>query len=100
MPGGSRSCLAVRLPDELLAAVPSECDRDEDHGEPDAPGRRDQLLAGRVGERCRAVDVLVRQRAELTAWLTPAPPGVTDTTFASELPPATLMIVWKVTGIP
>ena len=53
MPGGSRSCLAVRLPDELLAAVPPECDRDEDHGEPD----------------------------------------VTDTTFASELPPATLMIV-------
>ena len=38
--------------------------------------------------------------AELTAWLTPAPPGVTDTTFASEFPPATLMIVWNVTGIP
>jgi len=36
----------------------------------------------------------------LIAWLTPTPPGVAETVFASELPPITAMIVWKVTGMP
>ena len=36
----------------------------------------------------------------LIAWLTPTPPGVTETTFASELPPTTDMIELNVTGIP
>ena len=35
----------------------------------------------------------------LIAWLMPTPPGVAETVFASELPPATDMTVWKVTGI-
>ena len=38
-------------------------------------------------------------RTLLTAWVIPTPPGVNETVFASELPPTTDMIVWKVTGM-
>ncbi len=38
--------------------------------------------------------------ATLTACVTPAPPGVTEMVLEIELPPATDMIVWKVTGMP
>src|SRR5215212_1663959 len=37
--------------------------------------------------------------ATLNACVTPAPPGVTEVTFATELPPVTCMTVWKLTGI-
>ena len=37
--------------------------------------------------------------ATLNAWLTPAPPGVTEVTFAIELPPLIRMSVSKVTGM-
>ena len=38
--------------------------------------------------------------ATLNACVTPAPPGVTDVTFAIEFPPQIRINVWKVTGIP
>src|SRR6476619_3017784 len=37
--------------------------------------------------------------ATLNAWLTPAPPGVTEVTFAIELPPQRRISVWKLTGM-
>src|SRR3954468_1506208 len=44
--------------------------------------------------------VTSRSDATLKAWLTPAPPGVTEVTFAIEFPPTTCMTTWKLTGIP
>ena len=38
--------------------------------------------------------------ATFQACVTPTPPGVTEVTLASELPPATCISVSKVTGIP
>ena len=38
--------------------------------------------------------------ATFQACVTPTPPGVNEVTLASELPPATCMIVSKLTGIP
>ena len=38
--------------------------------------------------------------ATLVAWLTPTPPGVTETVLAIELPPITDITVWKVTVMP
>src|SRR5437762_4973455 len=37
--------------------------------------------------------------ATLKACVTPAPPGVTDVTFAIELPPQIRIKVWKLTGM-
>src|SRR5215475_1930614 len=37
--------------------------------------------------------------ATLNAWLTPAPPGVTEVTLAIELPPQIRISVSKVTGM-
>src|SRR6266480_5692874 len=37
--------------------------------------------------------------ATLNACVTPAPPGVTEVTFAIELPPAIRIMVWKLTGM-
>src|SRR5436305_75927 len=37
--------------------------------------------------------------ATLNAWFTPAPPGVTEVTFAIELPPAIRISVLKLTGM-
>ena len=47
-----------------------------------------------------AVSVTSLSEATLAAWLTPTPPGVTETVLAIELPPITDMIVWNVTAIP
>ena len=37
--------------------------------------------------------------ATLNAWFTPAPPGVTDVTFAIELPPLIFISVSNETGM-
>ena len=37
--------------------------------------------------------------ATLNAWVTPAPPGVTDVTLAIELPATIRITVWKLTGM-
>ena len=47
-----------------------------------------------------AASVTSLSAATLVAWLTPTPPGVTETVFASELPPTTDITVWKLTVIP
>ena len=47
-----------------------------------------------------AASVTSPSAATLAAWVTPTPPGVTDTLLAIELPPITDMIVWKVTVMP
>ena len=47
-----------------------------------------------------AASVTSLSDATLAAWLTPTPPGVTETVLATELPPATDMTVWNVTAIP
>ena len=47
-----------------------------------------------------AASVTSPSAATLVAWLTPTPPGVTETVLAIELPPATDITVWKVTAIP
>src|SRR6185437_2732159 len=75
VPRGSRARLAVRLTDQLLAAGPAEGHRDEDHGESDAPGGGDQLLAGRVGEGGRTVDVLVREGGGVDRLVHPCATG-------------------------
>ena len=82
--GGTRPRLAVRLPDELLAARPPDVTATSTTASP-TPGRRHQLLARRVRESRRAVDASCVSVAELTAWLTPAPPGHGDD-VASRVP--------------
>ena len=47
-----------------------------------------------------AASVTSPSAATLVAWLTPTPPGVTETMLAIELPPITDITVWKVTAIP
>ena len=47
-----------------------------------------------------AASVTLSSDATLAAWLTPTPPGVTDTVFAIEFPPATDITVWKLTVMP
>ena len=47
-----------------------------------------------------AASVTSSRAATLVAWLTPTPPGVTETVLAIELPPTTDITEWKVTVIP
>ena len=47
-----------------------------------------------------AASVTSLSAATLVAWLTPTPPGVTETVLAIELPPTTDITVWNVTVIP
>jgi hypothetical protein len=47
-----------------------------------------------------AASVTSPRAATLVAWLTPTPPGVTETMLAIELPPITDITVWNVTAIP
>src|SRR3954449_1357481 len=47
-----------------------------------------------------AASVTLLRAATLVAWLTPTPPGVTETVLAIELPPITAITAWKVTVIP
>ena len=47
-----------------------------------------------------AASVTPSSEATFAAWLTPIPPGVTDTVFAIEFPPATDITEWKLTVIP
>ena len=56
-------------------------------------------IAG-LGAVAVAASVTPLSAATLVAWLTPTPPGVTETVLAIELPPITATIVWNVTAIP
>ena len=47
-----------------------------------------------------AASVTSSSAATLAAWLTPTPPGVTETVLAIELPPITDITVWNVTVMP
>ena len=47
-----------------------------------------------------AASVTLLSAATFAAWLTPTPPGVTETVLAIELPPITDITLWNVTVIP
>src|SRR5215218_10417751 len=47
-----------------------------------------------------AASVTPASAATFVAWLTPTPPGVTETVLAIEFPPITAITVWNVTAIP
>ena len=47
-----------------------------------------------------AASVTPSSAATFVAWLTPTPPGVTETVLAIELPPTTDITEWNVTAIP
>ena len=65
-------------------------------------------MAHAVETSCCATEYAVASVDEATplsdatfqACVTPTPPGVTEVTLASELPPATCISVSKLTGIP
>ena len=60
--------VAVRLPDEQLSAGPAEDPDDEDDGEENVPGSRDQLLRRRVVDRSRPPGHRSTCRARGRSW--------------------------------
>ena len=93
--------VGVGLFDELPATGPAEGPDNEREREGDVPGGDGQLLAEHGTAVAVAASVSPPRAATLAAWLTPTPPGVTETMFlAIEFPPITDITVWNVTAIP
>jgi hypothetical protein len=85
--------------DELPATGPTERPDHERHRESDVPRGDGELLPSEYAVAV-AGSVTPPRAATLVAWLTPTPPGVTETMLAIELPPMTDITVWNVTAIP